>query len=356
MPAKVIMKPSSNNDSYAPYRATIKPVDDTQPRPRWSVMIPTYNCAGYLRETLASVLAQDPGPALMQIEVVDDASTKDDPEAVVAELGQGRVGFFRQPRNLGHTRNFNTCLQRARGELVHLLHGDDWVREGFYQAMQHAFDTRPEIGAAFCRHLIMDEDGHWMSISPLEQPVNGVLDNWLERIAVGQRLQTPSIVVRHAVYEQVGGFDSRMRRYGEDWEMWVRIAARYPVWYETEPLAIYRIHTGSLSGQTVRTGENAVDLRRAIAINRTHLPAAHVEVWSQQAAVNNALACVRRARRMLVAGELRGPFAQLREALRFSRSPLVAAHVAVGTSLLAAQTGRLVFKHILRQVSQLRGN
>lgn len=45
-------------------------------------MIPTYNCARYLRETLASVLAQDPGRDNMHIEVIDDRSTKDDPEAV----------------------------------------------------------------------------------------------------------------------------------------------------------------------------------------------------------------------------------------------------------------------------------
>lgn len=54
-----------------PYSHTILPVADGEPRPLWSVMIPTYNCASYLRETLASVLAQDPGPDLMQIAVVD---------------------------------------------------------------------------------------------------------------------------------------------------------------------------------------------------------------------------------------------------------------------------------------------
>jgi len=111
------------------------------------VMIPAYECASYLRETLASVLAQDPGPELMQIEVVDDAST-DAPEKVVEELGGGRVAFHRQPRNVGHIANFNTCLERSRGQLVHLLHGDDCVREGFYRTMQQPFTQHPEIGAA----------------------------------------------------------------------------------------------------------------------------------------------------------------------------------------------------------------
>lgn len=76
-----------------PYRATIPPVPDGTPRPLWSVMIPTYNCAKYLRETLASVLVQDPGPDVMQIEVVDDHSTKDDPEAVVKELAGDRYTY-----------------------------------------------------------------------------------------------------------------------------------------------------------------------------------------------------------------------------------------------------------------------
>ncbi|HZG65515.1 MAG TPA: glycosyltransferase, partial [Herpetosiphonaceae bacterium] len=74
-----------------PFRASITPVRDGAPRPLWSVMIPTYNCARYLRGTLESVLAQDPGPDHMQIEVVDDGS-QDDPAAVVAEVGRGRVG------------------------------------------------------------------------------------------------------------------------------------------------------------------------------------------------------------------------------------------------------------------------
>src|SRR5919199_4092188 len=153
-----------------PYRATIAPVPQDTPRPLWSVMIPTYNCAGYLRETLASVLSQDPGPELMQIEVIDDHSTHDDPVSVVEELGRGRVAFYQQPKNLGYIRNFETCLQRSRGKLIHLLHGDDCVRDGFYDRLQRGFDENPEIGAAFCRHIFMDMHSHWLYISSLEQP------------------------------------------------------------------------------------------------------------------------------------------------------------------------------------------
>ena len=68
------------------------------PRPLWSVMIPTFHCARFLRQTLESVLSQDPGPDVMQIEVIDDCSTQDDPESVVRAIAGERVHFFQQPK------------------------------------------------------------------------------------------------------------------------------------------------------------------------------------------------------------------------------------------------------------------
>ncbi|MFB8791775.1 MAG: glycosyltransferase [Potamolinea sp.] len=236
------------------YRPTIPPVPEGVARPLWSVMIPTYNSGKYFRETLASVLAQDPGSDVMQIMVVDDHSTQDDPAKVVEELGKGRVEFYRQPENLGLSKNFKTCLELSRGKLIHLLHGDDCVRDGFYQKMQRGFSEHPEIGAAFCRNIFMDEHNHWQYLSDLEQHESGVLpSNWLERIASVCRIQTPSIVVRREVYENLGGFDHRFTL-GEDWEMWVRIAANYPMWYEVEPLALYRQHSNSITKSSVLNG------------------------------------------------------------------------------------------------------
>src|SRR5687768_15668812 len=81
-------------------------------RPFWSVMIPIYNAReDYLRETLQSVLCQDPGADEMQIEVLDNCSTAGDAEALVREIGGGRIAYHRQTHNLGIAGNFNACIE-----------------------------------------------------------------------------------------------------------------------------------------------------------------------------------------------------------------------------------------------------
>jgi GT2 family glycosyltransferase len=250
----------------------IAPLAPSSERPLWSVMIPTYNCTPFLKAALRSVLAQDLGPAAMQIEVVDDASTDADVAALVAELGAGRVQYFRQPHNVGLLRNFETCLNRARGHLVHLLHGDDLVLPGFYRAIGQLFERYPSAGAAFSHYASINEEGQrTQKFDPLEAQA-GLLPNWLLRIAEDQCLQYACMVVRREVYEHLGSFYGT--DYGEDWEMWVRIARYYPVAYTPELLAEYRGRTTSISGEKERLGHVMTGASRAISLIQQHLPAA----------------------------------------------------------------------------------
>ena len=306
-------------DQEFAYRSTIHPIPNDRSRPLWSVMIPTYNCANYLRDTLKSILSQDPGKDLMHIEVIDDHSTKDDPAAVVKELGQGRVDFYKQVQNVGVPQNFDTCLNRSRGQLVHILHGDDFVFKGFYNKMQHAFASQPNLGAAFCRQIFIDEAGRQTDISDLEQNESGILDNWLERLASEQKIMTPSIVVKREAYENLGGFDNRLRC-SEDWEMWVRIASNYPIWYEVEPLAAYRMHTDSNTGRHIRSGEDMRYTRKAISIFKSYLPATIAQKTSKRARETYAFSALNTAHTLLKKRDFLSAFVQIREALCFSPS------------------------------------
>jgi glycosyltransferase involved in cell wall biosynthesis len=320
--------------SVVPPIAPVDGADPSIPRPRWSVMIPTYDCAPLLEEALASVLAQDPGPAVMQIEVVDDAS-HDDPAAVVARLGAGRVGLFRQETNRGVTANLTACVRRARGELVHVLHADDAVRPGFYAAMERGF-AEPEVGAAFCRHVFMDADGHWQSVSPLERSTPGVLADAAAYLAAEQRIMTPSICVRRAAYERLGGFRTDLPC-AEDWEMWVRIAAAYAIWYEPEPLALYRMHAEGNTGRFMKTGADIAYTARVIDIVTAYLPPARARGIAAAARATYALSALGLAERAFASDDLATARAQFVGAFSLSRSPRVVAG-ALGTMARAVAT------------------
>jgi len=129
--------------------------------------------------------------------------------------------------------------------------------------------------------------------------------------------------VRRSVYENLGGFDLRVVEGGEDWEMWTRIAARYPVWHVVEPLALYRVHSASHSATYRRHGGNVRGLRRAIAVNRESLALPQADELTRRALEDTALTALRRARRLLDSGDAAAGRAQIREALRTSRSPAV---------------------------------
>jgi glycosyltransferase involved in cell wall biosynthesis len=301
-------------------------------------MIPTYNCANYLRQTLRSVLDQPPAADDMQIEVVDDRSTDDDPERVVDEVGCGRVAFFRQPQNVGPQANFTTCVRRARGQWVHILHGDDAVLPGFYDAIRAGIRHDPMVYAAFCRIITMNEANLWLELSELESEIAGVIPDLVQRLAVFNHIMFPAIVVRRTAYEQLGGFHPALF-HSADWDMWKRVAARYPVWYDPQPLALYRVHQRSDTSRLMRTGANIDDARRAIAIAERYLPAAQVRSLSRRARRYHALYAVEIAREQAKRRDWPAALAQVRAGLKCSWTPRVWASVlrlALSSARLAA--------------------
>ena len=221
--------------------------------PLWSVLIPTHNCAHYLRETLASILAQDPGEEVMEIIIVDDHSTKDDPEAVVKEFGKGRVQFIRQEKNVGKVKNYETGLTVSRGRYIHQLHGDDKVLPGFYKEMEAIFSANPTAEAAFCRTNYIDSKSRVTGVTGMIQDNEGIVPNMLEKLYTKQYIQTPSMVVKREVYETIGCFDRRLNCM-EDWEMWIRIANNYPIAVSNKVLAAYRSHEENATNNTFKDG------------------------------------------------------------------------------------------------------
>jgi len=269
----------------------IKPVGEYVARPLWSVMIPVYNCLRYLPEALQCVLSQDPGLEQMQIVVVDDCSTDGDVGALVQEIGKGRIKYFRQTENQGSLRNFETCLNLSTGHLIHILHGDDRVLPGFYTEIKDLFENFPTAGAAFTNVAYMTSESEILFAHSKLLSKPGIVQDFLVRNAQKLLVQPPAIVVKRAVYEQLGGFFAV--HYGEDWEMWTRIAAHFPIAYSPQDLANYRYHVNeSITQRSILSGQNVRDIIRIIDIMQSYLPAGDQVRIGKLARRDYALYCV----------------------------------------------------------------
>ncbi len=310
-----------------PPAPTIDPLPPGTSRPLFSVMIPAYNYADYMRSTLQSVLCQDLGPDLMQIEVVDDCSTRDDPEAATRAVGRGRVAFARQPHNLGMVANFNDCISRARGEWVHILHGDDVLRPEFYARACQAIAAHPEIGAWVCRIIYIDEDGLWTGLSELDGRMPGVLpDDFAIREFVTPRIQFVGILVRRCVYERLGGFRPELK-ICLDWDMWKRVALHTKIYYDPEPLACFRLHARSAYAEAVRSGASVADERKSIELSSAYLPREVTGRLRREACKAAAIRAIRTARQQWRRGDHAAARHQLREAVKCSLAPEVCARL-----------------------------
>ncbi|MEW6735359.1 MAG: glycosyltransferase [Acidobacteriota bacterium] len=252
----------------------INPVPETETRPLFSVMITTYNGAALMERTLQSVLADDLGPELMQIEVVDDYSTKDDPEEVVKRVGKGRVSFYRQQKNVGISRNYTTCINRAKGHYVQILNGDDMVLPGFYATYQQFITDHPDVVMVFNRAIGIDENDNWITIlhSVPNQEFTGIVQNPALEIFRDNFVVTSSNLVLRRAYEQVGGFSPYLS-HAADWEMWMRITACGPVGFIHHPFFLYRFNTQGSTSTLMASTQNIEDALQALKMGVLRLPA-----------------------------------------------------------------------------------
>ncbi len=280
----------------------IEPIANSANRPRFSVMIPAFEPDEKICVTIQSVLDQAGTADEMQITVVDDASPGGHVERLVRSIDPfRRVEVVTHGRRLGLAGNWNRAVALARGHLIHLLHQDDSVRPGFYAAIDRGFRRQIDVGMAFCRSRIVDDRDRHVKTTSRQQWLPGILANWLPRIAERQRIQTPAAVVARTTYEILGGYRSDLC-HALDWEMWVRIAANFRVWYEPRALAIYRRHEANETSRLFASGAVWPDMARAIRINAAMLPDSMRDAAVVASVRWHTSSALRTAERQLAAG------------------------------------------------------
>jgi glycosyltransferase involved in cell wall biosynthesis len=219
--------------------------------PRVSIVVPVFNGARYLRESLESILAQSYPSA--EVLVMDDASTDDTPE-IVASYGD-RIKYHRQSTNRGIYGNTNDGIALACGEYVAVYHGDDVYDPRIVEREVGFLEAHPQAGAVFCLDIFIDADGHEYGRlqippelgggRPLDWPtvVNGLLTY------KNAFLTCPSSMVRASVYREMNGYRDEVFRNTSDLDMWVRIARKYQIGVLEEHLFRYRHGHGCSSAR-----------------------------------------------------------------------------------------------------------
>jgi len=234
----------------------------------WSVTIPAFNAERYLGQTLQSVLEQ--ADDRVQIVVLDDHCS-DRTIEIAKQIGGDRVEVRANAENLGAIATFNACINAASGRLVHILHADDRVRPGFYAVMERAMADNSKPSMASCRTQLIDEHSRAGVTTRSERDGSGVWLEALTTLGVSNCVRPPGVVVPRDVYDTVGSFRPDLP-HAADWEMWARLAAAGPVWFEDQVLAEYRQHGAQDTAARVRTGDNIRERVDCVAAIGAHLP------------------------------------------------------------------------------------
>ena len=300
------------------------PLAVTATVPTWSVMVTVYDRLHTVERALRSVLAQ--AQPELQIAVVADHHSDQTTIALAALLESlpdafDRVELHQLPTRVGHPQIFNECIDRARGDWVHIVHDDDWVRPGFYTALQEGIESAPDIGAAFTRHELPAAPGRsWTSW--LEREDAGVIDDWLDRIATECRVQFSAMTVRRSVFEELGGFRPEIGS-AFDWEMWLRIAVHHRVWFDPRPLAVICRDATAETTRLVSDGGQVTDLVAAIEHARSQLPLDRADILTHRARERTALHGLDLAAAQIRAGRYEAAYSNITAALAASDGPRV---------------------------------
>lgn len=234
---------------------------------RVSVVIPTYNRKFFIQEALNSVL--DQSYLDYEVIVVDDGST-DNTGEVIQNIYGTRVHYYWQ-LNQGESVARNKGIELANGEYIAFLDSDDKWLSRKLDIQVRMLDENPDIGMSFSQAQLINERGDLQERSVIGEHLN-VSDISFEKLVMHNLIagSVSSSLIRKDILERIGGFDPQIR-YGEDWDLWLRINSLSKFGFIAEPLVQVRRHQNtqcyfpSIQGNSRRLEDHLVILEKAFA-------------------------------------------------------------------------------------------
>lgn len=204
--------------------------------PQVSVIIPTYNRAGFLAGAVRSVLAQSFKD--VEIVVVDDCGS-DDTEKVIQGFGLAGIRYLRHDQQRGGAAARNTGIVNSSGEYIAFLDDDDeWYPEKLMRQMSVMLASPSEVGGVYTGYFIVDR-GNGQIRGQIVPTRRG---NLYQALLAGNCIGgTSCMLLRRSCFDRIGLFDERLPSF-QDYDLWLRAAPTYRFDYIREPMLKYFVH------------------------------------------------------------------------------------------------------------------
>lgn len=226
-------------------RTTTKPhIIQVMNSAKVSVIIPAFNAADTLAETVAS--AVNGTHKHLEILIVDDCST-DGTATVGVKLAEedSRIQYFRNSQNYGVSKSRNLMIYRATGEYVAFLDSDDTWEPNKLEVCLKMLADNPEVKAVAHALRYLDKRGNKLSYVPTYPTTKAQMQE-IKKTGESPWVFPSSVVVDRSILLSEGGFAEDWQ-VGEDTELFTKIAQKYGLLAATEPLGNYRIRGNSLT-------------------------------------------------------------------------------------------------------------
>lgn len=283
--------------------------------PKVSVIIPVYDIAAYIAETLDSVFAQTFDD--YEVILVNDGST--DTEELKAALApfSERIVYAGQA-NLGASQARNAAICLARGELLAFLDGDDvWLPE--FLASQIDYLEKNNLEMVYCDALIFGAQLFAGRTFMQDAPSSGAVTT-TSLISTECNVITSGTVIKRELMVKFDMFDTSLPR-TQDFDLWFRLAKHGArIGYQREVLLKYRVRPHSLSGTNVQRSERSV-WSMEIIHEKYELDAVEQKAWEKQIASCRAELELEKGKLCLIQGDFADAKAHLAEANKFYRKP-----------------------------------
>jgi len=230
----------------------------------FSVIIPLYNKAAYIEKAIRSVVAQTYKE--FELIVIDDGS-KDEgweiAQTLFSTLTPPLGGWVAiQQQNQGVSTARNNGVKLAKYDYIAFLDADDWWEPTYLEEMRALIDEYPEAGLYGSSYCVVKNNSKRLVRLGVEPDFKNGIINYFKVYAktLEMPIWTGATIIKNDIFVSENGFKPQLKL-GEDFDLWVRVALKYPVALLNKPLSNYNFDVESTA--------------KAVVNDKTYLPQTH---------------------------------------------------------------------------------